>query len=253
MRLAARLQRTSAERLRALGAAFGELAEGYAAPGELPDAHALVQRLRERLCEGCAGYAGCWQGGADGGARLLCDLIARAVALSGETPLFEGEATPELCRRCRRGRLIPERIGDMLEDFARARRDGLKRSGENRLISAQFNQARRLIEALSLQQGGPLRVRSRQAARAAAALERAGIGVESAMALGGRGVEIVVALKQGSWTQALRTALCPGRSLGEGASLRAPSAPARADGHRLRLPGSRRAMRRQSPGLHAGR
>lgn len=216
-RLATRLQRTSAERLRALGAAFGELAEGYAAPGELPDAHALVQRLRERLCEGCAGYAGCWQGGADGGARLLCDLIARAVALSGETPLFEGEATPELCRRCRRGRLIPERIGDMLEDFARARRDGLKRSGENRLISAQFNQARRLIEALSLQQGGPLRVRSRQAARAAAALERAGIGVESAMALGGRGVEIVVALKRGSWTQALarKAALRLGETFGQ--------------------------------------
>jgi hypothetical protein len=92
----------------------------------------------------------------------------------------------------------------------------MKRSGENRLISAQFNQARRLIEALSLQQGGPLRVRSRQAARAAAALERAGIGVESAMALGGRGVEIVVALKRGSWTQALarKAALRLGETFG---------------------------------------
>ncbi len=215
-RLASRLQRNSAERLRALGAAFGELAEGYAAPTELPDAHALVQRLRERLCEGCAGYAGCWQGGGEGGARLLCDLIARAVALSGETPLFEGEAPPELSRRCRRGRLIPERIGDMLEDFARARRDGLKRGTENRLISAQFNQARQLIEALSLQQGGALRVRNRQAARAAAALERAGIGVASVMALGGRGVEIVVTLKRDSWTQALarKAALCLGETFG---------------------------------------
>lgn len=202
-RLASRLQRASAERLRALGAAFGELAEGYAAPTELPDAHALVQRLRERLCEGCVGYAGCWQGGAGGGARLLCDLIARAVALSGETPLFEGEAPPELSRRCRRGRLIPERIGDMLEDFARARRDGLKRGAENRLISAQFDQARQLIEALSLQQGDALRVRKRQGARAAATLERAGIGVESVTALGDRGTEIVVALRRGSWTQAL--------------------------------------------------
>ena len=215
-RLASRLQRTSAERLRALGAAFGELAEGYAAPTELPDAHALVQRLRARLCEGCAGYEACWQGGGDGGARLLCDLIARAAALSGETPLFDGEAPPELCRRCRRGRLIPERIGDMLEDFACARRDGLKRSAENRLISAQFNQARRLIEALSLQQGGSLRVRRRQAARAAAALERAGIEVESVMALGGRGDEIVVALERNSWTQALarKAALSLGEAFG---------------------------------------
>ena len=215
-RLASRLQRGSAARLRALGAAFGELAEGYGAPASLPDERELVQRLRRQLCEGCAGYAKCWQGGGEGGARLLCDLIARAVALSGETPLFEGESPPELCRRCRRGRLIPERIGDMLEDFARARRDGLKRSGENRLISAQFNQARRLVEALSLQQGGPLRVRSRQAARAAATLERAGIGVESAMALGGRGGEIVVALKRGSWTRALakKAALRLGETFG---------------------------------------
>ena len=88
----------------------------------------------------------------------------------------------------------------MLEDFARARRSELKRGAENRLISAQFNQARQLIEALSRRQARPLRLRNRQAARAAAALERAGIEVESVMALGGRGVEIVAALKQGSWT-----------------------------------------------------
>ena len=202
-RLAARLQRASAVRLRALGAAFGELAEGYAAPNALPDEHELVQRLRLRLCEGCDAYARCWQGGDGGGARLLCDLIARAVALSGETPLFEGEAPPELSRRCRRGRLIPERVGDMLEDFARARRDGLKRGAENRLIAAQFDQARQLIEALSRRQGGQLRLRSRQAARAAAALERAGVGVDSVMALGGGGVEIVAALKRGCWTEAV--------------------------------------------------
>jgi len=200
-RLAARLQRASVTRLRALGAAFGDLAEGYAMPMALPDEHELVQRLRHRLCDGCGGYARCWQEGGEGGARLLCDLVARAVALSGETPLFEGEAPPELCRRCQRGRLIPERIGDMLEDFARARRDGIKRGAENRLISAQFSQARQLIEALSRQQGGPLRLRNRQAVRAAAALERAGIGVESTMVLGGRGVEIVAALKEGYWTR----------------------------------------------------
>ena len=202
-RLASRLQRGSVARLRALGAAFGELAEGYGAPASLPDERELVQRLRRQLCEGCAGYAKCWQGGGEGGARLLCDLIARAVALSGETPLFEGESPPELCRRCRRGRLIPERIGDMLEDFARARRDGLKRGAENRLISAQFRQARQLIEALARQQGGTLRLRYRQASRAAVVLERAGIGVESVMALGGKGVEIVAALKEGCWTRTL--------------------------------------------------
>jgi stage II sporulation protein E len=91
----------------------------------------------------------------------------------------------------------------MLEDFARARRDGLKRGAENRLISAQFRQARQLIEALARQQGGTLRLRYRQASRAAVVLERAGIGVESVMALGGKGVEIVAALKEGCWTRTL--------------------------------------------------
>ena len=200
-RLAARLQRDTAARLRALGAAFGDLAEGYDAPTTLPDVRELVQQLRNRLCQGCGGYRGCWQDG-DGGVRLLCDLVARAVSLSGETPLFEGEAPPELCRRCRRGRMIPERIGDMLEDYARARRDGLRRGSENRLISAQFDQVRQLILGVAGRQARPLRIRDRQATRAAAALERAGIATESVMALGGRGVEIVAALSRGSWTPA---------------------------------------------------
>ena len=205
-RLAARLRRESAARLRALGAAFGDLAEGYRAPEVLPDEQALMQRLRRRLCGGCGGYEGCWGGGRDGGARLFCDMIARAAALSGETPLFDGEVPPELARRCRRWRLIPERVQLELEDFARARRDGLRRGAENRLISAQFAQARQLIEGLAGRQARPLRLRDRQAARAAAALERAGVEVDSVMALGGRGVEIVAALKRGRWTPELARA-----------------------------------------------
>ncbi len=154
-RLALRLRRDSARRLRALGAAFGELAEGYRAPARLPDEQQLMLRLRERLCSGCGGYARCWDGGGEGGARLLCDLIARAVAQSGEAPLFEGEAPPELCRRCRRGRLIPERLQEPLEDFARARLTELRRGAENRLVSRQFDQARRLLEGLACRQERP--------------------------------------------------------------------------------------------------
>lgn len=160
-RLALRLQRESARRLRALGAAFGDLAEGYRAPERLPDEQALILRLREKLCAGCGGYGRCWDGGGEGGARLLCDLIARAVALSGETPLFDGEAPPELCRRCRRGRLIPERLQEPLEDFARARRLALERGAENALISRQFDQARWLLESLAHRQERPLRLRPR--------------------------------------------------------------------------------------------
>ena len=202
-RLAVRLRQQSAQRLRAMGDAFGELAEGYLVPASLPDEQALLQRLRDRLCAGCPGYEGCWTGERGGGARLLCDLIARAVTLSGEETLFGEEASPELTRRCRRGRLIPERLGEPLEDFARARRSELKRGAENRLISAQFLQARRLLDGLARRQSQPLKLRSRQALRAAAALERAGVGVESVTALGGGGVEIAVALREGEWTRAL--------------------------------------------------
>ena len=166
-RLALRLRQASARRLRMLGAAFGELAEGYRAPVELPDEQRLIRRLRQRLCEGCGGYGRCWDGG-DGGARLLCDLVARAVALSGEAPLFDGEAPPELCRRCRRGRLIPERLQEPLEDFARARREELKRGAENRLVSRQFDQARRLLEALARRQEAPPAPRRRRALRVSA-------------------------------------------------------------------------------------
>lgn len=206
-RLAGRIRRDSARRLHALGEAFGELAEGYLRPETLPDEQALIQRLRARLCAGCGGYEACWTGERNAGARLLCDLIARAVAASGEEPLFEdAQATPELLRRCRRGRLIPERTQEPLEDFAAARRGALKRGAENRLISAQFLQARQLLESLAEQQARPLRLQTRLARRAAAALERAGADTASVTALGdGRG-EIAAALASGRWTPELARA-----------------------------------------------
>lgn len=202
-RLAERMQRASVKRLRALGEAFGELSEGYCEPVSAADEQALIRRLRARLCEGCSAYADCWNGGGEGGVKLLCELIARAVALSGEAPLFDEEVPPDLARRCRRARQFPERIQCELEDFARARRERMKRGAENRLIRAQYAQARRLLIALAARQSRPLHPRSRQAARAAAAMERAGIETESVMALGGEDVEIVVALREGRWTEAM--------------------------------------------------
>ena len=199
-RLAARLRRESAGRLRALGDAFGDLAEDYGTPVVLPDEQALIQRLRQRLCAGCKGYECCWSGGRGGGARLLCDLITRAAALVGEESLFDGQVSPELARRCSRWRLIPERVQDELEGFARARREGLCRAAENRLVSAQFAQAGQLVRGLARRQARSLRLYRHQAVRAASALERTGIEVDSVMALDGRGVEIAVAMKRGRWT-----------------------------------------------------
>ncbi len=149
VRLAALERRRAAAKLNALAAAFGELAEGYMWPVTLPDEQALTRRLRGRLCAGCGDYGACWAGERNRGARFLCDLIARAAACGEDAPVFDGEVTPELLRRCRRARLLPERTEDLLEDFARSRRAELRRSAENRLVSAQFLQARQLLEALA--------------------------------------------------------------------------------------------------------
>ncbi len=223
-RLADQARRESAARLRALGAAFGELAEGYLEPVSLPDEQALLNRLRARLCDGCADYAGCWTGGRDSGARLLCDLIAEAVAGTGEAPLFEEEATPDLLRRCRRGRLIPERLQEPLEDFARARRSELKRGAENRLISAQFSQARQLLDGLAEREEAPLRLRAGVALRAAAALERAGVEAGAVLAVGGRGTQIIAGLREGRWTPELARAASIGLSAALGGAY-APAGP----------------------------
>ena len=48
-RLLAVERRRAAAKLEALGAAFGELAEGYLKPVTLPDEQALTRRLRGRL------------------------------------------------------------------------------------------------------------------------------------------------------------------------------------------------------------
>jgi len=200
-RLAALLRADSLKRLDALSAAFGELAEGYLIPASLPDEQALINRLRAALCEGCPGYGDCWTGEANRGARLLCTLVTHAAEWEGGPGLFEEGVPVELTRRCRRGRLIPDRIGELLEDFARGRRSELKRCGENRLISAQFLQARQLIDALAAAQAKPPRLRDGRARRALAALAGADIPVSDALTLAGS--ELAVTLREGVWTEAL--------------------------------------------------
>lgn len=200
-RLAAAAARPAERRLRALAAAFGDLAEGYAPADDLPDERTMVARMREALCAGCPGFGGCWAGAGNHGARLLCDLISEAVIWAGEDgerALFGDEMPPEALRRCRRGKWIPERLGGILADFARDRRAQIKRGAENRLISAQFAQARRILEEIELRPAASRRL----SARAAAALERAEIPTEEVTVLDG-GAEIVAALAEGRWTPRL--------------------------------------------------
>lgn len=202
-RLAEQLRRQSSEKLHALSAAFGELAEGYLAPCETPDEQTLIAQMRARLCAGCASYADCWAGGSNQAVHFLCALIAESVEwanMGNDQPLFEEEMPPDILRQCRRGRLIPERLQNLLEDFACARRGELKRGAENRLISAQFLQAQQLLSGLAEEQSKSIRLRDKQAARAATALEQIGIDVADVMVLSGARVEIVAALKTGRWT-----------------------------------------------------
>ena len=228
-RLAALAARPAERRLAAVAAAFGELAEGYAAAEKPPDEQALIARMRDALCGGCPGFGGCWAGADNRGARLLCDWIGEAVIWAGDggdRPLFGDAMPPDALRRCRRGAMVPERLGGMLENFARARRAQIRRGAEDRLISAQFAQARRILEQIALKPE-PAR---RTSARAAAALERAGIDAEEVVALDG-GAEIVAELGTGRWTPRLAetAAGCLSRALGR------RYAPAAADGRELRL------------------
>ena len=205
-RLAAILRGQSARRLKAMSAAFDDLAEGYLAPASLPDEQALMSRLRERLCASCPGYEDCWNGGENRAAHLLCALITRAVDWSEsdtETGLFEEGVEIELSRRCRRSRQLRERVGDLLESFARQRRSELKRGGENRLISAQFLQAAQLIDTLAENQSQPIHLRDRRARQAVGVLERGGIPISDAMLLRGDRTELILTLREGRWNQKL--------------------------------------------------
>ncbi len=206
-RLAARLRAESGRKLRAMSDAFGEMSEGYRLPVDIPDEQSLLADLRARLCDGCPHYAECWAGEDNRAVRFLCQLVSEAIdwaAGDRAEPLFGDELPPELLRQCHRGRSIPARLGEPLEEFARKRRSEMKRSAVNQLISAQFMQAQMLLRGLADAQARPLRVRGRQAARARAALDRAGIEAADVMALrGARRMELVVALKQGRWSPEL--------------------------------------------------
>ena len=206
-RLAQRLRAESGRKLRAMSAAFGELSDGYRIPVDVPDEQRLIARMREHLCENCPHYAECWVGGDNRAVRFLCQLISEAIDWANgdcAEPLFGPELPPDVLRQCHRGRSIPQRLGVLLEEFARKRRSELKRSAVNQLISAQFMQAQLLLQGLADTQARPLRIRGRQAARARAALDRAGIEAGEVMALRcARQMEIVAALERGVWSPEL--------------------------------------------------
>ena len=267
-RLAARLRAESGRKLRAMSDAFGEMSEGYRLPVDIPDEQSLLADLRARLCDGCPHYAECWAGEDNRAVRFLCQLVSEAIdwaAGDRAEPLFGDELPPELLRQCHRGRSIPARLGEPLEEFARKRRSEMKRSAVNQLISAQFMQAQMLLRGLA----------DAQARTAAGARTAGGAGARGARPGGhrgggrdgaarraadgaGRGAQAgaLVAGAGGAGFGAaqprVRACLRAGRGRRRrGDALRAAVAPARDGGGQLPFATGGRAQRRQPPDPHA--
>ncbi len=141
-------------RLKSLGETFNHLAVALPGMNAAPDEQALIQQMRARLCVGCNSYETCWAGGDNRAVRLLCRLIEEALervsAPPGMRVLFsDGEIPPDVLRVCRRGRMIPERLGLLLRDFCEKRRAGVKRCADERMLAAQFGQAAQILDEMA--------------------------------------------------------------------------------------------------------
>ena len=202
-RISREVNDASGRRLRALGDAFGEMAEGCAVPGELPDEQELILKMRDRLCSGCGDYGPCWAGEDNCAARFLCRLIEEAVQLAdgpgGMHVLYsDGEVPPDVLRFCRRGKMIPDRLGLLLRDFAEKRRSEIKRCATGQLLSVQLLQAREILYDLAEKQSKPLYGRKTEALQAA--LDSAVQDEIQVSAFSGSETEIQLR-RSGGWTK----------------------------------------------------
>lgn len=204
-RVAREVTAQSQQRLRALGDAFGDMAEGCAAPTDVPDEQGLICEMRNRLCADCPSYGDCWAGEDNRAVRFLCQLITEALdrvdAPSGMRILFaDGEIPPDVLRVCRRGRMIPDRLGLLLRDFAQRRRSEIKRCATGQLLSVQLIQAREILYDLAEKQAAPVRFAGPRLEQLSAALDCAGLGDCEAAAMGLENTEIRLR-KSGDWTR----------------------------------------------------
>ena len=205
-RVAREVTAETRRRLRALGDVFEEMADAAAAPTDVPDEQALICEMRSRLCSGCASYEACWAGEDNCGARLLCRLIGEALdrvdAPPGMRVLFsDGEIPPDVLRACRRGRMIPDRLGLLMRDFAEKRRAEIKRCATGQMMSVQFMQAREILYNLAERQGAPVAYRSARLDALRAALEAEGIDDCAVFACGAEEAEIRLSRPEAPWTR----------------------------------------------------
>ena len=220
-RVAREVTAETRRRLRALGDVFEEMSAACAAPTDVPDEQALICEMRSRLCAGCGDYGDCWAGGENRGARLLCRLIGEALdrvdAPPGMRVLFsDGEIPPDVLRACRRGRMIPDRLGLLMRDFAEKRRAEIKRCATGQMMSVQFMQAREILYNLAERQGAPVAYRSARLDALRAALEAEGIDDCAVFACGAEEAEVHISRPDAPWTreEARRAAAALARVLG---------------------------------------
>ena len=205
-RLSREITAETSRRMRSLGDAFAEMAEGCAAPSEVPDEQELICEMRGRLCTGCSSYESCWAGADNRAVRLLCELITEALnrvdAPPGMRVLFsDGEIPPHLLRTCRRGKLIPDRLGLLLRDFAEKRRAEIKRCATGQLMSVQFMQAREILYDLAERGGGPVSFRGARLEELRAALEAEGMDDCAVFAAGLDADELTISRDAKGWTR----------------------------------------------------
>ena len=205
-RLGREITAETSRRMRSLGDAFAEMAEGCAAPSEVPDEQELIYEMRGRLCTGCTSYESCWAGADNRAVHLLCELITESLnrvdAPPGMRVLFsDGEIPPHLLRTCRRGKLIPDRLGLLLRDFAEKRRAEIKRCATGQLMSVQFMQAREILYDLAERSGGPVSFHGAQLEELRAALEAEELGDCAVFASGMDADELTVSREDEGWTR----------------------------------------------------
>ena len=206
-RIAKEIREESAVRLIALAEAFGEMSESCGEIEVLPDEQALISEMRNWLCSGCAEYPACWNGEDNHAVHFLCALIGEALdrtdAPAGMRIIYsDGDIPPDIMRFCRRGKMIPDRLGLLLRDFAEKRRSVIKRSMNNRSLGIQYAQAAEILYALADRQAAPVQLRGEQLTQLSAALERAHITGCDVSAVNITAPEIRIRRKQGEWTAA---------------------------------------------------
>lgn len=179
--------------MRALSDVFADLAASYVHSGPaMPSESEMVAHLRERLCENCPSYSSCWSGGNGTAYRLLCQLLG--LAFSGATPGEETELPAEIGRQCRRAAQISRRVGALLSSFEMRRRTEIKRARLTALMSAQFEQARALLQRAGELIGTGGQIDPALAMIGRSALEKEGLRAEYVYAIGGQTPEICARL-----------------------------------------------------------